>query len=127
MDEQLKYLMRLSLGDVKLMQLLFKLADEASEAEKLVQSKFVFQVKQTEIFTRNSDGIKEWITRDGIWNLRYKGNEFQIKCEADEIFMFFKAELLVERYGVDSNNEENMKKAMAVAFFRTFIKNIKEK
>ena len=74
------------------------LAEEAIEMAKLIQETYhCFGISEEVIeIWRDRDGYNhEYLTYTGIWQARYLNQKYDVPCNSDSIFEYFKAEYLV--------------------------------
>lgn len=75
--------------EVSSMKGLFELATSAETAAGVIQRTYSFEdAKDIEVYSYNGD--KEILTREMVWQARFKDWSFDVECTPDGIFKFYK-------------------------------------
>lgn len=115
----------MSKNDVLIMQELATLVSQAEEAEKQIKKAYLFRIGEDVITVWSDEHNHENITHDGIWQARYLHQTYDVKCTAEEIFEYMKANFLIEKgYAkdyVDQQITPEGEKAEVFRYFKTFL------
>lgn len=110
---------------VMVLQALAPLAEQAEEAEKQIRATYLFHIGEDKIEVWCDEHNHEYLTHDGVWQARYLHQAYDVKCDAETIFEYLKAEYLIQKgYALETRLGEYTpegKKATIVRYFRRFI------
>lgn len=116
-----KTMCKISREDLMSLAELYSLAGEATEAEILIHNVWTFKIGEKVINVLENEECSLYLSQES-GELKIKTNSediWNIKCNQDEIFEYFRAEFLVEKgYEV---TEEYKQRANTCKYLRKFI------
>ena len=117
--------------DVCILNGLLPLAEEARKAEEVIRAAYLFHIGEDIIEVWRDDYNSEFITHDGTWQARYLHQTYDVRCTAEEIFKYLKADfLIVNGFANESINGHMTKEgemAQIYKYFKGFIKRAADK
>lgn len=128
----LEEIMKLTPDEILILNGLVDVAREAKTAAKIIQNAFQnsFGIGVDKIEVWHDDYNAEYLTHDGVWQARYLHQTYDVKCTAEEIFKFFRADYLISNgYEKEFNGNyrtEAGEKKEVCGYFRCFVKNIQK-
>ena len=112
--------------DVVILNGLLPIAQKAIEAEQLIKETYLFRIGEDSIEVWHDEYNHEYLTQDGIWQARYLHQTYDVKCSAEIIFDYFKAEYLIKNgYAKEfegSYSTEEGNKAKICSYFNSFLR-----
>lgn len=123
-------IMEFSPKTIWVLQALAPLADQAEETAKQIRETYLFHIGEENIEIWSDKQNHEYLTRDGVWQARYLHQSYDVKCDAETIFEYLKAEYLIKNGYVSQfrlgeyTNEGKM--ALIMGYFRRFMRKTAE-
>ena len=119
-------ILKLGLNEIILINGLEKAAREAKEAAKIIRETYTFMAgkEKTEVYHDKASNNVEFYTRDGVWEVRYLDQEYDVPCTEEELFKYFRAEYMVDEKFIDTPEMREMK--LVCSYLRSFISRTKK-
>lgn len=120
----LQSLAKLNPDDIILLNELLPMAREAKRIEELIKSTYLFHVGEERIqVDTNDDCHCEFLTHDGKWLCSWTRSEYEVLCNAPEIFELMKAKYMLDNnYFEDTEAKKTAeKKAQTWRHFKSFV------
>ncbi len=91
-------IMEMTVDQILLINELAEVAKEAKEAAEAINRAYAhaFGIGEDRIEVWSDSNNFEYLTHDGVWQARYLHQTYDVKCTADEIFKYFRAEYMVK-------------------------------
>lgn len=121
---------KLTADDVLILNGLSELAKKAKEAAEIVKDTYLFHIGEEKIEVWRDEYNHEYLTCDGVWQARYLHQNYDVKCTAETIFEYMKAEFLIEK-GFAKEYDGNLytkegEMVQAFRYFKVFLKNTED-
>lgn len=121
----------LSPDDVIIINDLVVLAEKAKEIEQKIRENFTFKMGEDKIELWHDEYNHEYLTHDGVWQARYLHQTYDVKCTAEEIFEYMKAEYLIDKGFVPEIKESRFTaegaKRQIYRYFSSFVNKLEVK
>lgn len=117
----------LTLAEMAIANDLQKLAIKAKEMADLIQKVykcFGIREKNIRVWTDKENDNDHWLSHAGVWCTKCKGELHSVTCDSEDIFVYLKAEYMVENKYVDKDYPDYalyLKQCRTLGHFRMFL------
>ena len=128
-------IMNMKVDEILLLNGLVSVAQEAKDAAEAIHTAYAHSFgigeDSIEVWHDRDNNNFEYLTHDGIWQARYLHQTYDVKCTADEIFKYFRAEYMIQNGFAKEfegcyMTEEGQLKQIA-GYFKSFIRKVQQR